>query len=178
MGELAQIDHAEIRELADEFRELIYDMPFQLPEDLILLGRCVAILSGMCTGLEPDFNVWDAIAPVTKELIAEETIGGWEFWRDEAVDLLKTGLVLPKRLERTLALIEKGQMQVRVPELSDHFRRLEAGLARLMAALVFSVLLMGGIQMYLAGEVMLGRGLLAGALMALLWAVLRRSRRR
>ena len=178
MGELSQIDHAEIRELANEFRELIYDMPFQLPEDLILLGRCVAILSGMCTGLNPDFNVWDAIAPVTKELIAEETVGGWEFWRDEAVDLLKTGLVLPKRLERTLALIEKGQMQVRVPELSDHLRRLEVGLARLMAALVFSALLMGGIQVYLAGEMRLGGVLLGGAALALLWAFLRRPRRR
>lgn len=178
MGELAKIDHAEIRELAAEFRELIYAMPFQLPEDLILLGRCVAILSGMCTGLDPDFNLWEAIAPVTKALVAEETIGGWEFWRDEAVDLLKTGLVLPKRLERTLALIEKGQMQVRVPELSDHLRRLEAGLARLTAALVFLALLMAGIQVYLAGEVMLGGGLLVGALLALLWAVLRRPRRR
>ncbi len=178
MGELTQIDYDEIRELAVEFRELIYDMPFQIPEDLILLGRCVAILSGMCTGLDSDFNLWDAIAPVTKELIAEEMRGGWEFWRDEAVDLLKTGLVLPKRLERTLALMEKGQMQVRVPELNDHLRRLEAGLARLMAALVFSALLMAGVQVYLAGEIVVGEVLLGAALLALIWALLRRPRRR
>jgi predicted unusual protein kinase regulating ubiquinone biosynthesis (AarF/ABC1/UbiB family) len=76
MSELAEIDFAEMHEFAKEFRELIYDMPFQVPQDLMFLGRCVAILSGMCTGLDPEFNVWEAIMPFARDLLAEEVSGG------------------------------------------------------------------------------------------------------
>ena len=43
------------------------DLPFQLPENLLLLGRTVAILSGMCTGLDPEFNLWTSIAPYAEQ---------------------------------------------------------------------------------------------------------------
>jgi len=56
MSELQDIDHREMMAFADEFRDLMYDMPFQIPQNLLLLGRTVAILSGMCTGLDPGFN--------------------------------------------------------------------------------------------------------------------------
>ncbi len=36
----------------------MYTMPFQFPQNLLMLGRTVAIFSGMCTGLNPDFNLW------------------------------------------------------------------------------------------------------------------------
>jgi predicted unusual protein kinase regulating ubiquinone biosynthesis (AarF/ABC1/UbiB family) len=57
MDELRNIDMREMRAFALEFRELMYALPFQVPQDLILLGRTVAILSGMCTGLNAQFNV-------------------------------------------------------------------------------------------------------------------------
>ncbi|HEX7973630.1 MAG TPA: AarF/UbiB family protein, partial [Anaerolineales bacterium] len=59
MTELSHIDPGEVREFLGEFRELLYALPFQVPHDIIYLGRAVAILSGMCTGLDPSFNVWD-----------------------------------------------------------------------------------------------------------------------
>ncbi len=53
MGDLRQIDHAEMMRFGLQFQELMFEMPFQLPENLLLLGRTVAILSGMCTGMDP-----------------------------------------------------------------------------------------------------------------------------
>jgi predicted unusual protein kinase regulating ubiquinone biosynthesis (AarF/ABC1/UbiB family) len=47
MGELRSVDHRQMVQFAMQFRELMYDMPFQLPHNLLLLGRTVAILSGM-----------------------------------------------------------------------------------------------------------------------------------
>src|SRR6266545_6017349 len=58
MNELRNIDHREMAQFAMQFRGLMYEMPFQLPHNLLLLGRTVAILSGMCTGLDPNFNLW------------------------------------------------------------------------------------------------------------------------
>ena len=178
MSELADIDFDEMHEFAKEFRELIYDMPFQVPQDLILLGRCVAILAGMCTGLDPQFNLWESIMPFTQELLSEEITGGWEFWRDEAIELVKTSLLLPKRLDRFLDIVERGKLDVRVPELSGHLRRVEAGMRRMVGALIFAALLMGGVQIYLADKNVAAGILFGGAFLALVWVLLTRPRRR
>ena len=178
MSELADIDFDEMHEFAKEFRELIYDMPFQVPQDLMFLGRCVAILSGMCTGLDPEFNVWESIMPFAKELLAEEVSGGWEFWRDEAIDLLKTTAFLPRRLDRTLDLIERGKLEVRIPELTNHLKRLESVMRRAIGALIFAALLMGGVQLYTADDIVFGGILLGGAMISLIWALISGLRRR
>ncbi len=178
MSELTNIDFDEMHEFAKEFRELVYDMPFQVPQDLILLGRCVAILAGMCTGLDPHFNVWESIMPFAQDLLAEEVAGGWEFWRDEAIDLVKTGLFLPRRLDRVLDIVERGKLNVAVPELTGHLRRVEAGMRRMVGALVFAALLMGGVQLYLADRGVAAGILLGGAFLSLVWVILARPRRR
>src|SRR4029453_3414011 len=43
IGELAQVGFQEMREVVVELRELLYTLPFQIPEDLILLGRTLGI---------------------------------------------------------------------------------------------------------------------------------------
>ncbi|MBL7161143.1 MAG: AarF/ABC1/UbiB kinase family protein [Anaerolineales bacterium] len=178
MSELADIGFDEMHEFAKEFRELIYDMPFQVPQDLILLGRCLAILSGMCTGLDSQFNLWESTMPFAQELLAEEVTGGWEFWRDEAIDLVKTTIFLPKRLERVLERVERGKLDVRVPELTGHLRRVEAGMRRMVSALIFAALLMGGVQLYLADRYSASGILFGGAFLSLVWVLLTRPRRR
>src|SRR5215217_9553092 len=70
MSELRTVDHREMAQFAMQFRELMYQMPFQLPQNLLLLGRTVAILSGMCTGLDPNFNIWTQLVPYARNLIA------------------------------------------------------------------------------------------------------------
>ena len=75
MTELQQTDMGEMVEFAYRFRDLLYDLPFQIPQDIIFLGRAVGILSGMCTGLSADFNVWEALAPYAKKLLADEGLG-------------------------------------------------------------------------------------------------------
>lgn len=178
MSELMEIDFDEMHEFAKEFRELLYDMPFQVPQDLILLGRCVAILSGMCTGLDPEFNVWEAIMPFAQSLLKEEVTGGWDFWRAEAVDIMKTTVFLPRRLDRTLDMMERGKLEVRLPELTTHLKRLERVMRRLNGALIFAALLLGGVQLYTADETLLGGILLGGALITLVWSAVTRLRRR
>jgi predicted unusual protein kinase regulating ubiquinone biosynthesis (AarF/ABC1/UbiB family) len=63
MRELIEIKPREMRQFSAQFRDVMYEMPFQVPADLIFLGRCLGILSGMCTGLDPAFNRLRGIAP-------------------------------------------------------------------------------------------------------------------
>jgi predicted unusual protein kinase regulating ubiquinone biosynthesis (AarF/ABC1/UbiB family) len=171
MTELRQMGPQQMREFASEFRELIYTMPFQIPEDLIFLGRTVAILSGMCTGLNPQFNVWDALAPYAQKLIAEEAATGWEFWLDELGALARALLSLPKRTEAVLSQIERGEVAVRIPQVVERLDRLELAARRTVGGMIFAALLVGGVQLYLAGQMAFGGALLAGAALALGWVV-------
>jgi len=95
MMELSQVSPEEVRQFTGEFRELLYNMPFQIPQDFIFLARTVGILSGMCTGLDPKFNVWEHIAPYATKLIAEEAWTNRDAWFAELVTVLKTLAGLP-----------------------------------------------------------------------------------
>ena len=172
MHELRQIDRREMREFTREFRDLLYEMPFQVPEDLILLGRTMAILSGMCTGLNPEFNVWTGLTPYAQKLIAGETSGsGLEFWLDEATGWLRTVASLPRQLETVLSRLETGQVQVHMPQVTRQLGALERTMRRVLGGIIFAALLFGGTQFYLAGHMLSGELLLAGAGLALIWAL-------
>ncbi len=172
MNELRQIDMREMREFSHEFRDLIYEMPFQVPEDLILLGRTVAILSGMCTGLYAEFNVWTGLTPYAQKLISGETTGsGLNYWLGEAAGWARTLVGLPHQLETVLSRLEHGQTQVQVPQVARQIGVLDRTLRRLLGGFVFAALLLAGTQFYLAGHVLGGELLLAGAGLTLVWTL-------
>jgi len=152
MKELQQISPGEVREFAAEFGELVYTLPFQVPQDIIFLARAVGILSGMCTGLDPQFNVWAHLAPFAEKMISEEAHAGRGFWLDEARNLARSLLGLPFKMDRLLQKIERGDIAVRSPEISRQISRLETSLRQFVAAVLFMALLLGGIQLWLAGE--------------------------
>ena len=132
----------------------------------------MAILSGMCTGLNPHFNVWEGLAPFAQKLIADETVGGWEFWRDELVDQGRALWRLPRQVQSVLDKMEREQLVVNVPGVVKQMRRLEVAVRRMVAGKIFAALLVGGVQLYLASQVVLGGFLIGGALLALIWVLL------
>lgn len=108
MDELRNVPPAEIHAFVDEFRDLLYDSPIQLPENLIYLGRTVAILSGMCTGLYPDFNLFRALTPFVNDLLAEETRGrNAQYWISEVGDQLRRIAALPSRVDTLVSRIDR-----------------------------------------------------------------------
>jgi predicted unusual protein kinase regulating ubiquinone biosynthesis (AarF/ABC1/UbiB family) len=172
MTELRQMAPGQMREFALEFRELLYALPFQVPEDLILLGRTVAILSGICTGLDPQFNVWAGLAPFAQKLIAEEAGNGLDYWLGELETLALSLLSLPKRADALFTRMERGELAVRVPDLAARLDRIELTGRRMVGGVIFAALVVGGVQLYLAGQFGFAGVLFAGALAALGWAVL------
>ena len=168
MTELQKLDMDEMMDFASEFRDLLYNMPFQVPQDIIFLGRCVGILSGMCTGLDPDFNVFAQVAPYATKLIAEEGVTGWGFWAQEAEMMGRRLWALPARLESVLEKFDRGELVVRDPQIVEHLRRMERYIQRGVWSLVFAALLFGGIQVYLADHLVFGGVLLAGSGLILL----------
>jgi predicted unusual protein kinase regulating ubiquinone biosynthesis (AarF/ABC1/UbiB family) len=177
MTELTSVSYQEMKELADEFRELIYQLPFQVPQNIIFLGRCVGILSGMCTGLDPQFNLWDHLAPFARKLISEQAHAGWETWLKEAEKLARTFLLLPLKMDATLTKIERGEISVQTPEVVQQVQRLERTLSNVAISVIFSAFLLSGIELLLAGKELIGGILLGGAGISLLSFIIRSRNR-
>jgi predicted unusual protein kinase regulating ubiquinone biosynthesis (AarF/ABC1/UbiB family) len=176
MSELRKTDPAELRKFAHQYRDLIFSMPFQVPNNLILLGRTMAILSGMCTGLDPNFNLWNQVAPYARKLIAQEAKAGIGDWLEELGKMFQSVIALPSQTSRVLALIERGDLIVQSPQMSREMRSLTRAMDRLTTGVIFFGLLMGGVLLYNAGSIAYGQWMLAGAFVALIWILFFRGR--
>ena len=156
MSELRSINPREMRQFAVQFRDLMYEMPFQLPHDLLLLGRTIAILSGMCTGLDPDFNVWRRLAPHARKMIEEEGGSSWEVWLDQAGELVKGLVAVPGQMSRMLNTLERGELTMNMPLVNRQIYHLEGAVNRLVGSMLFSALFFGGVLLVTSGHTTLG----------------------
>jgi len=173
-AEMMNMKHAEAVEFVQEFSDLVFDMPFQAPENMVLLARCLGILSGICSGLNPDFNVWTSIGPYAQKLVQAEAGSGWRFWLDEALGILSTLATLPRKTDALIRRVEGGEIEVRTPELRRDLNRLERSNRKLTAAVLFAASLLGAVQLYLADARLPAYGLGGLAGLILLWIVFSR----
>ncbi len=58
------------------FSDLLFALPFQVPQDFLYLTRCVGILSGLCTGLDPNFDPWHEVAPFAQSTTTLMPVSG------------------------------------------------------------------------------------------------------
>ena len=140
-AELAEVDPREFRAFANEFSDVVRTLPFQLPENFILIIRAMSLTSGECSSLDPTFNIWDAVEPYSAQLIRDE---GGNLLRDlgsQAMTLLR----LPQRLDSLATSIEAGEVSVRSPLVERRLSALDRTGRRLVSAVLFAALLVGGI---------------------------------
>ena len=52
-AELQEVDPREFRAFAIEFGDVVRSLPFQLPENFLLIIRAMSLISGICSSLEP-----------------------------------------------------------------------------------------------------------------------------
>ena len=167
--EMMRMSTADFSAFAEEFGELLYEMPFQVPENLILLGRCVSILSGIATGLNPDFNVWQGLAPHVQKLVEKDGGTGWRLVMKELGDAARLLFRVPKRTDDLITRIEQGRVDLRIPELKQHVSRLEHGVRKLAGSIIFAAGLIAGTDLYLAGHLEIAAGVGAAEIILLAW---------
>ena len=144
-AELQQVDPREFRAFAEEFGDVVRTLPFQLPEDFLLIIRAVSLTSGMCSSLDPAFNIWDAVEPYSAKLIRAE---GGNLVQQAAKQAISTvGLVarLPRRIDDLTTRIERGELSVQSPKIERRLAGLERTGRRIISAILFAALLIGGI---------------------------------
>ncbi|WP_460772351.1 ABC1 kinase family protein [Microbacterium sp. GXF7504] len=152
-AELRDVDPREFRDFAAQFRDVVRELPFQLPEDFLLIIRSMSLVSGVCSSLDPGFNVWDAVEPFAADLLRDEQGG---MLRDAAAQAAETMAVtarLPRRIDTVITSIEEGRVRVDLGGLERRVSRLEGLARRILSALLFAALLIGGILLRLQDPV-------------------------
>jgi predicted unusual protein kinase regulating ubiquinone biosynthesis (AarF/ABC1/UbiB family) len=173
MSELRNVRPGEVRDIGHRVRDVMVKTPFQVPNNLLMLVRCLGILSGMCTGLDPDFNLWAQLEPYARKLVEQEAADAFSL--DNILEQLSEvaqGLIaLPSQASRVLAQAETGGFMVQSPQVNRDLKRLGRSVDRLTVGVVFAALLFSGTMLYNAGNTMMGSGLLAAGGAALLWVL-------
>ncbi|MFT2816763.1 ABC1 kinase family protein [Leifsonia sp. A12D58] len=169
-AELRDVDPREFREFAVQFGDVIRSLPFQLPENFLLIIRAMSLTSGVCSALDPEFNLWDSVEPYAAQLLRDER---GNFVRDigqQAVEVAGITMGLPKRLDAMLTRIEEGSLTVQNPHLEHRVARLERAARRVISALLFAALLIAGAVIH-ADDVVLGTVFMVASIVPLLHAL-------
>ncbi len=178
MGQLSDVALQQATFLMREYRDLVYDLPFQFPTDVLFAIRAVAILSGMATTLDPHFDPWAATLPFAERLASHELERDWRGVLDELGSIVQLALRLPVRLDRFLTAAERGELVQQTslaPDAAKALRRLERSVDRLTWAVMAGGLLLAGMLFQTAnGPSGVTTTLFISAGVVFLWGLTRR----
>lgn len=166
-AELREVDQREFLDFAVEFGDLVRSLPFQLPENFLLIIRAMSLTSGVCSSLDARFNLWDAVEPYAAQLLRDERGNIVQDVAQQALDAAGVALRLPKRLDRLVSRIEDGALSVANPRLERQMARLDRTVQRSASALIFGALLIAG-SVVRADDTVLGSVLMIVSVVPLL----------
>ncbi|WP_423184577.1 ABC1 kinase family protein [Arthrobacter sp. NyZ413] len=166
-AELREVDPKEFRDFAVEFGDVIRSLPFQLPENFLLIIRAMSLTSGVCSSLDDRFNLWDSVEPYAAQLMRDERGNIVQEVAQQAFDAAGIALNLPKRVDGLLARIEEGPISVANPRLEQQVSRLTRVTRQLASLVIFGALLISG-AIVRADDTVFGNVLMAASAVALL----------
>lgn len=173
MSELKNIHPGDVHDIGHRVRDVMVETPFQVPNDLLMLVRTVAILSGMCTGLDPNFNLWEQLEPYARKLVAEEASSAFSLdgILAQLGEIVQVLVALPSQASRVLAQMETVGLTVQSPQMMREVSALGRSVDRLTGGVVFAAFLFSGVMLMNAGNEQFGAGLLCAAGLTLLWVL-------
>jgi predicted unusual protein kinase regulating ubiquinone biosynthesis (AarF/ABC1/UbiB family) len=169
-AELQNVDPREYRAFAGEFGDLVRTLPVQLPENFLLIVRALSLVSGMCSSLDPSFNIWNAVEPYSAQLIRDEGGNLIQSVAKQALSYAGTIARLPQRIDGIITRLDEGSVTVQTVRLEKRLSMVERIARRVVAALLFAGLLIGGVVLR-GQDVVFGTVLMAVSALPLLYAL-------
>ena len=146
--ELQTIDPREFKAFVNEFSDIVRALPFQFPENFLLVIRAISLTSGVCSSVNPQFNIWNAIEPYSAKLIKAEGGNVIEAFLRDGLTSLSLLARLPKRIDSLITRAELGQLTLRNPELEKRTSSLARAVRRVISAVLFGVFFISGLLMF------------------------------
>jgi predicted unusual protein kinase regulating ubiquinone biosynthesis (AarF/ABC1/UbiB family) len=169
-AELREVDPREFRDFAEQFGDVVRSLPFQLPENFLLIIRAMSLTSGVCSALDESFNLWDSVEPYAAQLVRDERGNVVGDVGRRALDNAAIAWRLPQRLDDLVTRIEDGSVVVANPGLERRVVRLERSARRVVSALLFGALLIAG-ALVRGDDTVLGTVLMVASAIPLLHAL-------
>jgi predicted unusual protein kinase regulating ubiquinone biosynthesis (AarF/ABC1/UbiB family) len=142
-------------------------LPFQFPENFLLIIRAMSLTSGVCSSLDARFNLWDSVEPYAAQLLRDERGNIVQDLTQQAFDAIGAAVRLPKRLDELVTRIENGSLSLANPRLERQVARLNRAAQRSASALVFGGLLIAG-SVVRADDTVFGNVLMIASVVPLL----------
>ena len=178
MAQMSNVSYDSMANIGKEFSDLLFSMPFQVPQDFIYLGRTMGILSGLATSLDADFNPWSEIQPYAQKMMVQNLnqngdnplasifgssalqgiIGGAgaQTLLNLGQNLFGRALTPASDAKDVLARIEKGDLTMRVEPSADYkkqLNRLEGQERRTTRAVLLGTAMITSTLFYVHGDV-------------------------
>ncbi len=169
-AELRDVDPREFQRFADEFGDTMRSLPVQLPEGLLLLIRAVSLTSGMCSGLDPQFNIWESIEPYATRLLRDESGNLLQDFAQQAIATAGIAWRLPKRIDDIITRIDEGSVTFDTSRLERRLDHIDSLVRRAVSGVLFAALLIGG-AIVLTPNAVLGVILMSASALPLLHAL-------
>jgi predicted unusual protein kinase regulating ubiquinone biosynthesis (AarF/ABC1/UbiB family) len=170
VNDLSDVDFTEMYSFAVQFRDLLSTLPFQIPQNILYLGRAVNILSGMSTALDPKFNAWREIQPFAKDIAGGGAAKTVQDVLQEVLKIARITIQLPGQIDALLSQTLNGQIEVKAQlsqSSTQDLRRLEGSVSRLSWAFVFAALVIAGTLLMINQITVVGTICLAASVLAL-----------
>ena len=169
-----ELNNLDIEAIMDEAHDMVFDMPFQMPQNLIYLGRALGMVGGLATMIDPDINLFASLPTFTKQLIEREQretdwvarISG------ELRELAQILITLPRQMDTYYKSANRGELSTRSESvrLERGLRRVERANNRLAGGIVAASLFLGGVQLRTKGMVKESDRAWAAAAAAAMWS--------
>lgn len=157
LQDLARPSADEVKELGNEFKDLLRTFPFQVPQDFIYLGRAVGMLSGLTSQLHPDVNLWTQMEKYAFEIVGSQQANLFD--PKLIIDELRNLLAVPGQVRQLIRLAAAGKLQVHTVADAGAARRLtqlERRVNRLNYTIFASAALLTGALLYSGQHTTLG----------------------
>lgn len=135
---------------------------FTVPRDFVLLERTILLLAGVCTQLDPEMLPMEVIRPYLQDFVL-----GNRDWAQIALEAAKDmglkALTIPDDLKKYLTRANRGESEIRVKGLGQAAGLVYSGVRQLIYAAIGIAAGFAGLQLFLAGYVVLARYCMYGA---------------
>lgn len=168
-----ELTNLDVEQIFAETEDLVRDMPFQLPQQLIFLGRSVGMVSGLVTGLHPNINLFEEVRPFANAMLERER--GEQDWRDivrrELLGYGQIATTLPRQMDSYLKSANRGELRLDTSRLERRMQRIERATRHITAAILAAGLFIGGILLRNSGSLFEAQWAWIIAAVLALWAL-------
>ncbi|PZR56759.1 MAG: ABC transporter [Candidatus Meridianibacter frigidus] len=143
----ASLGQVQMGTALSEMLEIVREFGLRLPAALAMFFKMVAMSEGMILEIAPDCSITDFLKPIARKVgLARLAPEEWaERAKDSAMDAAELSIELPRRADRVLADIERGNLRVwaRLEDLEPMLNRLEVMVERANATMLAAACIVG-----------------------------------